>query len=374
MTSPSSGSSRIQVRLESSLRIIVLVAGLTIIGFGLLAARPVIVPMLLAVCLVLTIQPLVDALERRRLPGFVGITVAMLALLGGLGLFCATVFYGAGHLVLELPEYERAARGLQADAAGWLSSRGLFRLAATVQATQLGVLAMNEAAIVAQRLPDLLGYGAFVMTLTLFMLVERNTVKRRLLSRLTLFSKQHAHVVAEVQHYFAIKTGVSLLTGLLAWACCWSCHVSNAALWGAMAFVLNFIPVVGSFVAAAPPLAVALLSGDMSAALAVGGGYAAINIVLGNVLEPRWLGGTCGLSALAVIVSMVVWGALLGPVGALLSVPLTSAFRIAVSGVRDFRWLGLLLADENSEPAVEVTPVSEATPVSLRLPPEQRAG
>src|SRR5690606_4399395 len=187
-----------------------------------------------------------------------------------------------------------------------------------------------------------------------------NTVKRRLQSRLASFAHTHGHIVTEIQHYFAIKTLVSLLTGILAGICCYAFSVPNFALWGVLAFVLNFIPVVGSFLAAVPPVALSVLSGDVSAMVAVAGGYTAINIVVGNVLEPRWLGRTCGLSPLAVVVSMVVWGALLGPTGALLSVPLTSGFRIAVSHVRDFRWLGILLTDEAAAPEC---PPSASKPV-----------
>lgn len=350
--------SRVPIRIESSLRIIMLVAGLTIIGFGLYSARPVVVPLLLALCLVLAVQPLIEALERRGVPGVMAVAAGMLALLTGLGLFCATVAYGASQLLSELPNYERAARDLQKDVTSWLLSQGLYRVAAAVSATQISVLVMNEAATLLREIPDLIGYGSFVLILTLFMLIERNTVKRRLQSRLASFAHTHGHVVTEIQHYFAIKTLVSLLTGVLAGLCCYAFEIPNFALWGVLAFVLNFIPVVGSFVAAIPPIALSVLSGDLSVVLALVGGYVLINVVVGNVLEPRWLGRTCGLSPLAVVVSMVVWGALLGPTGALLSVPLTSGFRIAVSSVRDFKWLSILLTDE----ATALPPESRPAP------------
>lgn len=340
--------SRVPIRIESSLRIILLVAGLTVIAFGLHSARPVVIPLLLALCLVLAVQPLIEALERRGVPGIGAVSAGMLALLAGLGLFCATVAYGANQLLSELPDYERAARTLQKDATSWLVSKGLYRVAAAVGATQISVLVMNEAATLLRQLPDLLGYGTFVLIVTLFMLIERNRVKRQLRSRLASLTKTYGHVVREIQHYFAIKTLVSLLTGGLAGILCYLFEVPNFALWGVLAFVLNFIPVVGSFVAAIPPVALSVLTGDVTAIVAVAGGYAAINVLIGNVLEPRWLGRTCGLSPLAVVISMVVWGALLGPTGALLSVPLTSGFRIALSHVRDFRWLSILLTDEET--------------------------
>src|SRR5690606_33683836 len=183
--------SRVPIRIESSLRIIMLVAGLTIIGFGLHSARPVVIPLLLALCLVLAVQPLIEALERRGVPGIGAVSAGMLALLTGLGVFCATVAYGANQLLCELPDSERAARTLQKDATSWLVSKGLYRVAAAVGATQISVLVMNEAATLLRQLPDLLGYGTFVLIVTLFMLIERNRVKRQLRSRLASLTKTY---------------------------------------------------------------------------------------------------------------------------------------------------------------------------------------
>lgn len=340
--------SRAPFRLESSLRVIVLLAGLIIIGFGVHASREVIVPLLLAICLVLAVQPLVENLERRSVPPSLSVVAGVLTLLTGLGLFFATLAYGASELLADLPKYETAAKDLQKSGVTWLASRGLVRAALTLQGTQVGAFLMTQSGGLLAELPTLLSRAVFVLLLTLFMLIERNSVKARLFGG-NEFAVEYRHVIRDVQRYLGTKTLLSVVTGLLVTLLCFTLGIPNAPLWGAVAFVCNYIPVAGALVASAPPLALALLTRDISTILGLAAGLMIIKGVVGNILEPRMLGSSCGLSPLSVVVAIVGWGALLGPTGALLSVPLTSAFRIVVSHVRDLEWLNLLLTVEATE-------------------------
>jgi predicted PurR-regulated permease PerM len=150
--------------------------------------------------------------------------------------------------------------------------------------------------------------------------------------------------VSEVQRYLFIKTVTSAATGVLCGLWCVVMDLPNAALWGVTAFALNFIPVFGSVIAAVPPLLAGFLQGGASTSLAVLGGYLVINNVIGNFIEPKVMGRAAGLSALVVVVSIVVWGWIFGPVGALLSVPLTMIAKIVFANVDDTQWLAVLLA------------------------------
>jgi AI-2 transport protein TqsA len=334
--------SRIPVRLESSVRVIVLLASLVIIGFGVHSSRNVIVPLLLALGLVLAVQPLVEALERRTGPA-IAVALGMTTVLTGIGVFFAIMAYGANQFLTELPRYENAFKSLQSSLVTGFASRGLTRLALVVQNTQVGSVVASHSVGWMSAVPDAVTHGVFVLVLTLFMLIERNSVKTRLLTGVAQFARDNAHIVSDVQRYLGTKTLVSILTGLLVTLLCVIFGLSNAPLWGALAFVCNFIPVAGALISALPPIALAVLSRDATAILGLSIGFLLIKAVVGNFLEPRLLGNSCGLSPLAVVISIVVWGALLGPTGALLSVPLTSAFRIALSHVHDFQWLDLLI-------------------------------
>lgn len=340
--------------LEPTLRRVLLLAGVSVIGFGLYAARPIIVPTLLALCVMLAVQPIVDALERWQWPHAVAVGMGMLAALLGLGAFCAVILYGASELLTEIGTYEQAGRALQQDLSSWLVRKGLARLASVVAATRVSELFVTGLVSLARDVPTVAGHTLFVLLLSSFMLLERNTFRRKLLRRLSSFARSNESVLRDIQHYLAAKSAVSVLTGVTLGAWCWVWGVPSAALWGVTAFVLNYVPFIGSVMAAVPALALAVLTGDVQQAVLVASGYLFVNLVVGNLLEPRWLGRTCGLSPLVVVLSMVVWGSLLGPAGALLSVPLTSALRRALYEVKDFRWMGYLMANESvpeSKPA-----------------------
>jgi predicted PurR-regulated permease PerM len=125
-------------------------------------------------------------------------------------------------------------------------------------------------------------------------------------------------------------------------------------MWGLLTFLLNFVPTIGSFLAAAPPVLLALVqAGPVTAGLAAGV-QILINVVIGNVLEPRWMGRGLNLSSLVVFLSLVFWGWVLGPIGMLLSVPLTILVKIALESDPGTRWIGVMLGQ-----GVALVPVTQ---------------
>ncbi|MEM6929042.1 MAG: AI-2E family transporter, partial [Myxococcota bacterium] len=116
-----------------------------------------------------------------------------------------------------------------------------------------------------------------------------------------------------------------------------------AVMWGLLAFLLNYIPTIGSFVAAVPATMLALVTLDWEATLGLSLGYLVINTTLGNFIEPRLMGQSLGLSPLVVFFSLVFWGWLWGPVGMLLCVPLTVIAKLVLESNEDTRWVALLL-------------------------------
>jgi predicted PurR-regulated permease PerM len=140
-----------------------------------------------------------------------------------------------------------------------------------------------------------------------------------------------------------MKTWISLLTGLLAGLLCAAVGVDFPVLWGVLAFFLNYVPNIGSILAAIPPTLLALLRLGSGSVLAIVVGFVLINNVLGNIVEPRVMGRGLGLSPFAVLLSLVFWGWVLGPVGMLLSIPLTMAVKIAMESGSETRWIAVLL-------------------------------
>jgi len=132
---------------------------------------------------------------------------------------------------------------------------------------------------------------------------------------------------------------------------CWAAGLDFFVLWGILAFLLNFIPVLGSIIAGVPPVLMAfLLPGGGPSALAVGIGYVSINVFLGNFLEPMLMGRQFGLSTLIVILSVLFWGWIWGPVGMLLAVPLTMIVKVMLDNTEELRWLSVAISKEKRQP------------------------
>ena len=166
-------------------------------------------------------------------------------------------------------------------------------------------------------------------------------------------------IVREVQDYLGIKTVVSLTTGLFIGVLTWLLGLDFPILLGLIGFVMNYIPTVGSIVAAVPALLLSVVQfGSVGNFTLVAVGYGAINTVFGNIIEPNLLGRRLGLSTLVVVLSLLFWAWVWGPVGALLAVPLTMIVKIMLENTEDLRWVAILL---DKSPPQDVRPVGIPT-------------
>lgn len=164
-------------------------------------------------------------------------------------------------------------------------------------------------------------------------------------------------VATAVRRYVVLKTIVSLGTGLCVGGLMALLGAGYPILWGVLAFLLNYVPNIGSFIAAVPAVLVAWLTIGVGTAVAAAAGFLVVNVVWGNLIEPKVMGYSVGLSTLVVFASLVFWGWVLGPVGMLLSVPLTVMFRIVLGMNESTRWIAVMLGSERSD---EITAAIES--------------
>ncbi|MEM7601478.1 MAG: AI-2E family transporter [Verrucomicrobiota bacterium] len=170
------------------------------------------------------------------------------------------------------------------------------------------------------------------------------------------------NISRDIQKYLAIKTAVSALTGVLAVIACLVFRIDFPLLWGLVAFLFNYVPAIGSIVAGIPPVLLALILHGFWPAMGVTLCYLAINISIGNFLEPMLLGDRFGISTVIVILSVLVWGFIWGPVGMLLAVPLTMLVKVMLDNSSDFRWISALMGKGGSE--AELSEADEAITAS----------
>lgn len=183
-----------------------------------------------------------------------------------------------------------------------------------------------------------------------------------------------ARTAQDIQKYLAIKTVASCVTGLLGGLACYFFRVDFPLLWGIVAFLFNFVPAIGSIVAAIPPVILALILHGFWPATGVLACYLIINFVIGNFLEPIFMGERFGLSTVIVVLSVLFWGYVWGPVGMLLAVPLTMIVKVMLDNSPDFRWISALIgkghtesvetANANSSSAESGPPPEKVAPVS----------
>ncbi len=322
-------------------KIVLILAAIIVVGAGIKFAAPLLVPLLLATFIAVVTAPLVMWLCDRGVPRAVAVLAGLLldvAAGGALGFpFAAAI----ATFSERVPTYASMLSGQVAALEAWLTSRGILFESLYDFSDPNRMLGL--ATVTAQYAASLVSQLVLVLLIVAFMLFESAGLREKLAKIATPGQiRELSDAAHEVTTYLVAKTVLSLLTGIVVFAWCWWRGVDVPLLWGLLAYFLNYIPTVGQIIAAIPAIALALIQFGPGQALVVAAGYGAINLAIG-ALEPRVMGQALGLSALVVLVSMVVWGWLLGPVGALLSAPLTMVIKHALSHSDELRWLAHLL-------------------------------
>jgi predicted PurR-regulated permease PerM len=321
-------------------------AAFIIIVAGLKAATQLIVPFLLAVFIAVLCTPMMIWLKEKRVPAILSVLlVAVLfflitATLGTVVGSSLSAFYQ------DLPEYEQKLQQQGEGIIATLSGFGIVVDEAVLSNYIDPGAVMKMVAKVFSGLGRVLTNNFLILLSVNFILLEASDFPEKL--KRALGSKTQAldyyqSFSDSVQRYLLIKTLVSMGTGIivgitLAWI-----GVDYAILWAVIAFLLNFIPNIGSIIAAVPPMLIALIQLGPVNSMLVMCLYLVTNVLFGNVIEPRFMGRSLGLSTLVVFVSLVFWGWIFGPVGMLLSIPLTMVVKIALENSQRNRWLAILL-------------------------------
>lgn len=342
----------------SGLRALLLAASLVIVVAGLKVGAPILVPVALSVFLAVTLMPAVSWLQRRRVPTLAAILLVVLTTFAALGGIISIATQSINQMRLALPRYQAQFGALQESVLGVLRQRGVEVPANfdTGWISPARVMDMASGALVG--LAGFMSSVALVLLISIFILIEANGFPIKIRTALKLPDLdlgRFAKIAGEVQQYLAMKTVISLGTGALVGVWVWVLGLDFPIFWGLLAFLLNYVPNVGSILAAIPPVLLALVQLGPKGALLVAAGYVVVNMVLGNVVEPNLMGRRLGLSPLMVILSLVFWGWVWGATGMLLSVPLTMVFRIMLENTEEHRWIAVLLGPTPvAAPAVPV--------------------
>ncbi len=321
------------LRAERALRWLVGAAAAIVVVGGIHVAAPLVTRLLVMAFLSIILTPCYHFLRRLRLPGWLAVTILVVALTGG----CV---WGLGFVVpralmdfsRKVPAYFGQLSEAVNDLLSWLHEheipvpREVFDDLLSNDPVRLKNLLVGSISRGGGLLSDLV----IVLIVVCFYFAELPHLPERLDRLPWLTPARRALLdgfVRDVRHYMGIKTVVSAATALVIYAGLRLLGVDSPVLLALLAFLLNFVPAVGSVLAAIPGVLLALSSGGVPTAIWTTVVYLATNQILGNIVEPRVMGAGFGVSPVVVMLSVVFWGWVLGPVGMLLAVPLTMAVR-----------------------------------------------
>jgi len=332
----------------SDMLLLLVVAALSVVVVaGMQAAASILNLFLLSVFIATLCAPPLFWLLRRGVPNTLAVVIIMLGLL--VTALFLLVFMGrsVNALSQQLPTYQQRLADLINHTIIWLNSHGL-----EIDQTNLPLYDYFNPRFIMSMVTYILTIlrvlftNLFLILLTvLFILLEASGFHHKLQAAFPDPESQ-AHfktITANINRYMGFKTLFSMATGLLIWVQLALIGVDFAGTWGLLAFFLNFIPAIGSIIAAIPAIIWALVQLGFSSALLTLLAYLIVNIAIGNFIEPRLMGRKLGLSTLVVFLSMIFWGWVLGPIGMLLSVPLTMIAKIALASEESTQWLAILL-------------------------------
>lgn len=339
--------------MSKSTNVMLILASLVIIIGGIRFANTLMAPFLLAVFIAFVASPLLLWLENRlHFPRILSLFVVAFLVVG--------VLVGAGAIISN-------------SLNGFLESMPMVQEKLTVLGEQF-VAKLQDVGILAdtKNLPQgfnptqiISNMGAFlkstskilsnsfmIFLMVSFMLFETQSLDAKL-KAISIKSPQTLKAVEtftkNLNQYLVIKSLTSFATGAIIAFFLSIMDIKYALVWGVVAFLLNFIPTIGSIIAAVPAILISLVEYDFATAFWVAVVFLATNVVVGNFVEPRFMGKGLGLSTLVVFLSLIFWGWILGIVGMFLAVPLTMSVKMALEINEDTKWVGLLLSNYNGK-------------------------
>jgi len=329
----------------------IVTASIIIVMYGVNEAAHLIVPFLFSLFLSVILLPFYSFFNDRGIPNTVSLFLIM-------GFFLLIIFF-IGKLLsiniqqfnLNLPEYTRI---LSIKYQNFYQYALSYDIEIPVSKLDNIINTKNSLSFATQMIENLSAIftNSFVILFTvIFMLLESKffSYKIRLISKHNQ-NNTAVHIKSIINHikeYMVLKTIVSLMTGAVIWIGLTIIGTDYAFLWAVIAFLFNYIPNIGSIIAAIPAVLLTLIQFDLESVGQVALLYIVVNVIMGSVVEPKLMGKGLGLSALVVFLSLLFWGGLLGIVGMLLAIPLTIIIKIVLDSNENTKWIAILLG--NSE-------------------------
>ncbi len=331
----------------SSLSRMLLTAGsFVLVVAGMRVASPILVPFLLACFIAIICAPALYWMQEKKIPQFISVIFLVLVILVVGFLLVAVLGTSLNNFLNSLPEYEALIMERMTYFVNLIEGFNMKISSDLLTQYFNPENVFQMAANIFTRLSNALTNIFMILLTIFFLLLELSGIRDKMYRAFTVPEGSVTYMdafVGSVNRYLSIKTLLSFSTGVVIFIFLEFVGVDYPLLWGCLAFLFNFVPNIGSIMAAVPPVILAFIQLGLAPTLVTIIGYLVVNAVIGNLIEPRLLGKRLGLSTLVVFLSLVFWGWVLGPVGMLLSVPLTMVVKIVLENSEDTKWIAILL-------------------------------
>ncbi len=340
------------LKKDSNFKTLVIVASLFIIIGGMKLASDILNPFFLAIFISIVASQPVNWLIKKGIGKSLSIVIIMLLIIIS-GLLVGGLIGGSiGQFTQSLPKLDQDFKAAFQDIIINLKEFGIdLSDQQFLKAIDPGKI-MGFTASTINGMGNILGQTLIITFIVLFMLFELESFPTKY-KIITSHEKSpriynFEMIIHNVRSYLGIKTLTSLATGVIIALSLKLIGIQYAFFWGLIAFLMNYIPNIGSLLAAIPALLFALIENGLGGTLWTAGVYIAVNIIIGSILEPKIMGDGLGLSTLVVLLSLLFWGWVFGPIGMFLSVPFTMALKIILETSDSSKWLSVILDSEDN--------------------------
>ncbi len=327
-------------------QLLLTLACLVIVVLGMRYAASVLNLILVGLFVVMGLSPVVDWLRRKKVPSWLTITIVLVAFLAIAAALIAILASYAGQLSDRIAVYQDKLTEMIADIERWSAGQGVDTSAFFKKFVNVDSIANSVSTLLTSFVDAFTNVFLMVMVI-LFMLAQVYSFPSRVYARLNLserFARSFKEFGEVTRSYLFTKGWLAAIAAVISTAIYYAFRVDFALLWGIVFFILSFIPNFGFILSLIPPFAVTLLEQGFTRAAIVIGVVIVMNTVVDNVIAPRFMSRSVGLSTLAVFLSLIVWAWILGPIGALISIPLTLMVKLLIlDSYESTRFLSLFL-------------------------------
>ncbi len=327
----------------------IVMASVIIVLAGVNIASSIVIPFLLSLFIAIVLSPSYNYFKQKGLPSSISLLIVITFLI----IFFISIAKLLGSSAVEFNAnigfYEQQLTLQFHKLVEFLSQFGIVIPEEELTNIFNPKIIMGFASTIIQGMGSLLTNGFVILLTVIFMLLESQSFVNKI-TNITLKSETITHIqtiLTQIKEYMVLKALMSLATGIIIWIGLTLIGTDYPFLWAILAFMLNFIPNIGSIIAAVPAVLLTLVGLDIFSAMMVVVLYLVVNVLIGSIIEPKVMGNSLGLSTLVVFLSLLFWGWLLGIVGMLLSIPLTIMVKIILNENEDTKWIAVLLGNQS---------------------------